>query len=277
MSLAESTTVAEPTQIPSGEMTADASPETLSQDTVSPEAAATIQTGEPAPESTPEPSAIRPTWADVTDAHELVDHPEVKPLIDARVKRLEEDLIIERDRQVKDATDNWQAQQVQRDLTGQLEALRREVMAGDFDDAERILGRIDKLVEPFGSLAQKDAENQGVSQGMAAQAQAFKNVITGHLNERGKDSFASLERRGAQWSEAVDLLKEQWTQPLNAKVTELERQVAELKVAARSGQGPNLAPSNGAGSGRSDNELLADPTTPIETIMEIRARQKAGG
>lgn len=36
-----------------------------------------------------------------------------------------------------------------------------------------------------------------------------------------------------------------------------------------------LAPGSPAG-GRSEKEILADPTTPIETVMEIRARQKAG-
>ncbi len=40
--------------------------------------------------------------------------------------------------------------------------------------------------------------------------------------------------------------------------------------------GPNLAPGAGTG-GRSDKELLLDPTTPIETIREIRTRQRLAG
>jgi hypothetical protein len=45
------------------------------------------------------------------------------------------------------------------------------------------------------------------------------------------------------------------------------------RVENRKGQGANLSPGTGAG-GRTDNELLLDPTTPIETLKEIRAREK---
>ena len=48
------------------------------------------------------------------------------------------------------------------------------------------------------------------------------------------------------------------------------------KLEARQGQGANLAPGSPAG-GADDNKRLLDPATPIDEIMEIRARQKAAG
>ena len=53
-------------------------------------------------------------------------------------------------------------------------------------------------------------------------------------------------------------------------------QAAAQQVKGAKGTGPNLAPGSPAG-GRSDAELLKDPTTSIEKLMEIRARQKAAG
>jgi hypothetical protein len=52
-------------------------------------------------------------------------------------------------------------------------------------------------------------------------------------------------------------------------------QAKQQEVQQAQGKGPNLAPGSPAG-GRSEAELLKDPTTPIETVMQIRARQKAG-
>lgn len=53
-------------------------------------------------------------------------------------------------------------------------------------------------------------------------------------------------------------------------------QAAAQQVQQATGTGPNLAPGSPAG-GRSDKELLADPSTPVSTLMEIRARQRAAG
>lgn len=57
-----------------------------------------------------------------------------------------------------------------------------------------------------------------------------------------------------------------------------EAQGAQAELAAtrqRGKEGANLTPGSPAG-GKSDDELLLDPNTPIETIKEIQARQAAG-
>lgn len=63
---------------------------------------------------------------------------------------------------------------------------------------------------------------------------------------------------------------------LREEVTRLRAEVERL-----TGERGKGAPASGGrearGNARSDDELLADPTTPIETIIQIRARQKAGG
>lgn len=53
-------------------------------------------------------------------------------------------------------------------------------------------------------------------------------------------------------------------------------QAASQQVQGAKGAGPNLAPGSPAG-GRSDAELLKDPTTSVEKLIEIRARQRAAG
>ena len=53
-------------------------------------------------------------------------------------------------------------------------------------------------------------------------------------------------------------------------------QAAAQQVQQVKGTGPNLATGSPAG-GRSDAELLKDPTTSVEKLMEIRARQRAAG
>jgi len=50
--------------------------------------------------------------------------------------------------------------------------------------------------------------------------------------------------------------------------------VENTRAASRKGQKPDLTEK--ARGGRSDREILADPTTPIQTLVEIRARQRAG-
>ena len=48
------------------------------------------------------------------------------------------------------------------------------------------------------------------------------------------------------------------------------------RLESRQGQGANLAPGSPAG-GRSDEELKLDPNTPVETLREIRARERLAG
>lgn len=53
-------------------------------------------------------------------------------------------------------------------------------------------------------------------------------------------------------------------------------QAEQTKAQQDKGGGPSLVPGQ-MGGGRSDNEILRDPTTPVEKLIEIRTRQKAGG
>ena len=74
---------------------------------------------------------------------------------------------------------------------------------------------------------------------------------------------------------AKDLMEE-GAAPHKAKVAKLEAQIEKMKAGSRQGQGPDENKPYSAG-GRSDDELLMDPLTPIETLIAIRDRQKAGG
>lgn len=56
------------------------------------------------------------------------------------------------------------------------------------------------------------------------------------------------------------------------EIAHLRAQLEDLKAKARP-EGPDTA-QKGMADGRSDNQKLSDPTTPIKEIMEIRGRQK---
>ncbi len=63
--------------------------------------------------------------------------------------------------------------------------------------------------------------------------------------------------------------------PLQEEITSLKAQIETLKSQKRP-DGPDTAPKGGA-DGRSDNERLLDPNTPLEEVREIRTRQKLAG
>ncbi|KKN28640.1 hypothetical protein LCGC14_0852130 [marine sediment metagenome] len=62
--------------------------------------------------------------------------------------------------------------------------------------------------------------------------------------------------------------------PLQKEITSLETQIEALRAKARP-DGPDTAPKGGGNTG-DDNKRLLDPTTPIDELREIRARQRAG-
>ena len=59
---------------------------------------------------------------------------------------------------------------------------------------------------------------------------------------------------------------------LRDKITAQEAQIESLKAKARP-DGPDTTPKGSVGG--DDNARLLDPDTPINEIVEIRARQKA--
>jgi hypothetical protein len=83
---------------------------------------------------------------------------------------------------------------------------------------------------------------------------------------------ALLNAAGANMPEARTRLEHAKTVDDNA--------VARAKAELRKEQNPEppAEPTGGAGGGtsKSDKDMLLDPNTPVEKLMEIRARQRAG-
>lgn len=251
------------TQIPEG-LTADPPPEAP----VSEEAIAT-----PDVPATSEESAPPPSWATVYDPAELPDHPEVKPFIDKRVERIAADLRVEHDRAVESATRNLEGNAVRQEVLGHLRALDAKIDAGDTDAAERLLGRVSQILKPYEADALAGVKNEGFQEGAATQFGQMRGAMMDALDERGKDALSDLLRNpSTEWKDVTSLLKDRWATPYKDEIKSLKLELEKVKASSREGQGPNLAQGTTAG-GKSDDELLLDPTTPIHIIKEIRARQ----
>ena len=117
--------------------------------------------------------------------------------------------------------------------------------------------------------------------GQSIEDEAFGNEFLGRLNKMAT-------RGGVDPTFAEDML-DRIAQPIverklkDAETKGYERGLKEgrkaatenARAAGRVGQKPDTAPK-GQGAQRSDAELLSDPTTPIDKIIEIRSRQKSG-
>ena len=198
---------------------------------------------------------------------------------------------------------------------GRLQGLQEAVTASDeakqtFDKLTRqvgaVLGRLNKAASD-GTL-----DSAGVSQLLSEHQETFfvlnKALDTEFQGQYGHVGYSELLKEMGEGLEDPSLLADfEKRLPLAARridkrlaldlrkwltskvATEAEakgykRGLAEGKAAQAAAQqvqqvkgtGPNLAAGSPAG-GRSDKELLADPSTPVSTLMEIRARQRAAG
>lgn len=135
-------------------------------------------------------------------------------------------------------------------------------------DAER--GRWAGITQLVGVLGQQV--------GATDLAQRFATRITelSHSDQRYGDSDPHL------WSDLTKALtKAAVDKALEDERPKIEKQIRERLQAEARANGraasppPAKVPSSAGGAKQDDRELLADPNTPIEKLMEIRARQRA--
>jgi uncharacterized protein YhaN len=98
------------------------------------------------------------------------------------------------------------------------------------------------------------------------------------LNEGNVDPTFADDVAEAIGKAAVAKAREKWEKE-HAKTVD-DNAVARAKAELRKEQNPEppAEPTGGAGGGtsKSDKDMLLDPNTPVEKLMEIRARQRAG-
>jgi hypothetical protein len=277
-----------PTDSPAAE--APLEPASLTQDQPA-DAPAPVEGGDAGAEE-PKP----PAWATVSDASELFELEDVKPLHEERLNAARETAKKEGasethrrlqpliDRQldtvrgindkVEQFTSQWNRLARAKDADGNLAV-----------DPARLQDLLDDNREAFAALSGMH-RSEGVWSGAAGLAKELGDAMK-------SDTFASdfrprLERlqRGdtdsAIFTDMVEAIADSAKKPLQAELKEAKAEIANLKdaarAAARNGQPAPANPPGGAGAGASmtrteEDAILLNPESDMNLVREIRARR----
>lgn len=276
--------------------------------TLAPDSPSTLA-AEPAPEQPPEQGAAEPQpereeppegeerqeteeepppWASVREADALLEHEQVAPLIQERMTEAEK-------RGLSQAQSRMQPylqrqEQLLGSINDSLQKFAREhnrLARSEDIDQEKLGLLIEDNREVFDTLrgvAVQHGRITGVQEavtsllttgGAGDRTQEFQRRIANVQQGLSDETFFD-DLREALTKGAVAQAKEKWEKE-QTKLRETREQ-AEARANGRSEQKPPAKPQGGgAGKQRSDAEILADPNTPVEKLIEIRNRQKAGG
>ena len=247
-----------------------------------PQPTAATEPEQPAPEAgeavPEEPSFATIEGETFKDEFAILDHPKVKETLRFRDERMRNELQQDFNGRYEKATKDWESLQAHQTINGLVGNLQARLDESNFDGADRIIAKLEKFREPY--MESYERQIQDIA-GLRKSNEVFGILMEG-LDMRGQHELNILAQTTGDWKKIVakrdEILK------VTAKETARQEglregraaQAAQQQVQQAQGAGPNLAPGSPAG-GRSDAELLKDPTTPVEKLTEIRARQKAAG
>lgn len=230
---------------------------------------------EPKPEAESE-TAKPEVEPEPLDPYDELGHERFKSVLERRDRRIEEGVRTDYQRQLEEATGNWKATEAHKQIAGAYGGIMDKLAAGDLEGTEKLIGRLEEAIQPYSDAYKKGIKAEGVSEA----AKELYGAVIGSLDHRGQDDLQDylLANSSAGWGDILkkrDEIREGRTkQSTSEKITSLESQVEGLKAKARP-EGPDTIPKGGA-DGRSDAELQMDMTTPVEKLLEIKARQEAG-
>ncbi len=234
----------------------------------------------PAPEA---PEAPGPTPAEAVkeevkdeppDPRDEIEHERFKPHLERRDRRILQRVREEEAANRQEAQVSVDAQEVNRTLQNIYGNIAQKLGDGDTEAVDRLLPRLEAAAAPFVEAEKKKLRDEGNKEGQATLHQGVLASVQQSLGQRAwedmEDYFTTTS--GLTWADILNKYHELRSGDLKAKQTTMEAQMETLKAKARP-EGPDTASKRGA-DGRSDEELKLDPTTPIETLREIRAREK---
>ena len=236
--------------------------QTLPTPTETAEAETTLEEGaapaEPAAEAETQPDAEIP-WATITDAYDLLDHEAVKPHLERRDRRVEQDLRSQYEGQLQQATRDWESTQLHQTVAGYAGNILEKLEGGDYEGSSRLLDKLEKLVSPYSEDFQRNLKSQGAQ---GASASLYK-ALTDSLDRRSRDEFEDLVSKGRNlsWSDALD----EWSKlrfgatekNLKAEIQKRDDTIARLKAEGRTDKGPSLTQSAPGGGRPSAQEYAA--------------------
>ena len=269
----------EPAQAPTLPAVTDAPPVELPVE-VAPDQPPELEEGEQPPEE----GETYESWLE-----RIESNPALKEAHEATTRARDKEIGKEQYRKfqsaIQPAIDRWSQHSVQtRDTLGQMYTrIQKATNDGtlDSDVMQELFQQYKPAMEAFNGQMWWEGSHYVLSLiGKVMEDDALANEYLGRLYRMATDSRADPEF-------ASDLM-ERIAEPLvEKKLQEAEQRgyerglkagksanVENTRAASRKGQKPDLTEK--ARGGRSDREILADPATPVQTLIEIRARQRAG-
>ena len=242
-------TVTEPTQeLPSPTEVAEAT-------ATSQEAASLLPAAEEAaqPEPESEPPKESP-FASVYDAYDLLEHPEVKPLIERQTRRAEERLAAEFEQKLQEETSVWEARETFKTLAGIQGRILEQLTDGNYEIPEKLIGKLESIAKTSEPAYQEHFKRVGAMSTFEVALAALKEG----LDMRRQDELEDLRRqRGTTWSDLISRrvkMGAEREREIGRKEGMGEGRKAALNdIAARErgnpDRNPDMAPK-GAGGGR---------------------------
>jgi len=221
----------------------------------------------PAEETKPAAEPVEPA----PDPYDELEHERFKPVLERRDRRVEAKLQEDYQRQYEEATGNWKSTEAHKQLAGIYGNILQKMEDGDAIGQERLIDRLEAAIEPYKESYITAKRTEGAQKAAAD----FFQIILGSLDHKGQDEFQDylVTNKGASWGDILKKRDELREGKTKDKITSLEAQIESLKARARP-EGPDTTAKGGGGG--DDNKRLLDPSTSIEEIMQIRARQRAG-
>ena len=170
----------------------------------------------------------------------------------------------------------------EREARSKAAALRQMALDGEPIDQTTLDGHMNAVIAGITAMAARD--NEGV---ISTLAETFLPDIT-EAEETALEPLRYDFRRNGKFDALVPKVFELALERQNAEIKDLKRRLGdreEVKKAAATLARAADAAGNGVGSEtlpgradtRTDAQILADPTTPISKLQEIRSRQRAAG
>ena len=243
------------------------------------EAATSEEAAAPAQEPSPAAAAAETQLEkepEPPDPYDELEHERFKPVLERRDQRKAEAIRQEFQAQLAKDTKDWQSTQAYEQIAGVYGTILEKLGEGDTETVGKLVGRLEQAMEPFSTPYKDGIKAEGSSEA----AQQLYGAVRGSLDPRGQDELQDylIATRNASWGDILkkrDEIREGKANKTSAdETTSLKAQIEDLKAKARP-DGPDTTPKGGS-DGRSDDEILLDPSTPVEKLIEIQARQEAG-
>jgi hypothetical protein len=201
-----------------------------------------------------------------------------KPHLERRDRRTAERIRAEEAQNRQAAQVSVDAQEVNRTIQNVYGNIAQKLGEGDTEAVNRLLPRLEAATAPYMEAEKAKLKAEGNQEG---QAQLHQGILASVQQSLGQRTWEDMEdyytsTNGLTWVDILnkyhELRSSGATKSSSEEITSLKAQIEDLKAKVRP-EGPDTTQKRGT-DGRSDEELKLDPDTPVETLREIRAREK---